>query len=225
VDVIINLITNYGINNDTEEIIHTNLLLPLKLLKYAIKAKISYFLNIGTPLHQFVSEYALSKNQFADWLKYYSNHIKVVNVLPEYIYGPGDKNGKLFSSLLKSFSENVESFSLSQGDQKRDFIFVEDLISALNVILLSLSQFKTNYIEIPVGTGITVSIREFAEKLRSISCAKTILKFGDVVKRINEMSEQKADISIISTLGWKPKFDLENGLIETWKLKKQEEHE
>ena len=63
-----------------------------------------------------------------------------------------------------------------------------------------------------MGIGKTVSIRSFVEKVHFLTGSTTILRFGAIPYREDEIMESCADISKLKALGWKPKHDLATGL-------------
>ena len=63
-----------------------------------------------------------------------------------------------------------------------------------------------------MGTGETVSVRNFVELIHQKSQSKTILKFGALPHRENEIMESKANNEDIKKLGWKNIINLEKGI-------------
>ena len=56
-------------------------MLGLQILDVCIKFNTSTFINTDTLLQKNLNDYALSKKQFSEWLKFKSNMIQVINQL------------------------------------------------------------------------------------------------------------------------------------------------
>ena len=113
---------------------------------------------------------------------------------------------------MKECTADKPEIPLTKGKQKRDFIYIDDAVSAYEVLLRAHKSVKTGYSELEVGSGATVTIRRFAEMIKKISGSKTVLGFGKVPYRKNEAMCLKANIRKISALGWEPKISLEDGI-------------
>jgi len=92
------------------------------------------------------------------------------------------------------------------GKPKRDFLYVDDLADAC---IFLMERYDKNEI-INIGTGLGTSISEISQYIKKITKFK-----GEIIYDTNKpdgMQERILDISKISSLGWKPKIDLEKGL-------------
>ena len=103
----------------------------------ALPGGCSHFINIGSALAQQVSAYALSKAQFAQWggLTARTGGPRFTNVLLQHMYGPGDDGHKFSSLVLRACRSHQPSLALTAGEQRRDFIHVDDVVSALALLL------------------------------------------------------------------------------------------
>ncbi|MCI6159243.1 MAG: NAD(P)-dependent oxidoreductase [Selenomonadaceae bacterium] len=209
IDAIIHTATCYGRKHESvQQIVETNELFPLKLMEKAT------FFNTDTIASRYLNWYALSKKQFLEWGKQFSllGKIQFVNFRLEHMYGENDDNSKFVTYILEQFQKGAAELKLTKGEQKRDFIYVGDVVSAYLMVLNGIEQRKDAYQEYDVGSGRSVSIREFVELAAKVSDAKTQLKFGALPYRTNEIMESHADIAALASLGWKPKTDLAVGL-------------
>ena len=68
------------------------------------------------------------------------------------------------------------------------------------------------FIEIELGSGKSVSIRQFVEMAHQISESKTKLDFGTIPYREGEVMCSQANIARLISLGWHCRYDLEAGL-------------
>ena len=205
--------TCYGRNNETEiEIFNANLKFPLELLEKSALFSTELFFNTDTILYKYLNSYALSKNQFVEWGKQFSNQkkIKFCNIKLEHMYGPGDDESKFTTYIINSCINNVPVIKLTPGEQKRDFIYIDDVVSAYHTLLKNddIAAFE----EFELGSGETVSIRQFVEEVHSITQSRSKLDFSAYSYRENEIMESKAEIKKLNKLGWQPKTKLETAL-------------
>jgi CDP-paratose synthetase len=216
-DAIIHCATDYGRKQvGRTSLIETNLLLPLRLLDIALSTGVRNFINTDTMLDKQVSDYALSKRQFREWLQGASGTIRATTVLLEHFYGPGDDPTKFVAKIVCDLVNGVDSLPLTLGEQKRDFIYIDDVVDAFLKIIDRPDGGGYEYAEYEIGTGVSISIREFVEKLKKI-CGndRTKLDFGAVPYRANEQMSVNVNISALKALGWMPKVSIDRGLSMT----------
>lgn len=221
IDAVIHTATCYGKNNECiREIIEANLIFPLQLLELAICYKTKLFINTDTfsnsSLSSHLMNYNLSKKSFLDWGKAISTKKKVnfINVKLEHLYGPfDDKSKKFVPYIINSCLENVPEILLTHGEQKRDFIYVDDAVSAYLTLLQKGISKSTNFFEeYELGTGKATSIREFVELAHKITKSKTVLMFGSLPYQDGEIMFSKANIETLTSLGWSSKIKLSDGI-------------
>lgn len=219
-DCVIHTACTYGRQGELiSTIVNTNVSFPLLLLENSSNYGVSLFINTDTMLPSDVSPYALSKSQFSDWLKMFSlSQMKIVNMKIEHMYGPGDDSKKFINWLLSQIQLNVPSIALTQGEQMRDFIYIDDVVSAYLAIINNITKLKS-YNEFEVGTGISITVRNTVEKLLSLHRNthpknRTQLEFGKIPYREREPMLISVDNHKLLELGWKPKYEIVEGLQE-----------
>ena len=212
IDIIIHLATNYGRSKeDLDAIMEANFHFPVKLLDFAINNNVKYFINTDTSLPKEINNYALSKKRFLEELKSRQDRIKVVNMVLEHFFGPND--GKFVSNMMALLINKVDKIDLSTGIQKRDFLYYNDIINAYKVVLDSLDSFDKKFMEFEVGSGVNYSIREVMELMKKISGNRnTVLNWGAVPQRDNELMESNVAMDGLKNLGWRPSCSLEGGI-------------
>lgn len=215
---VIHLASSLARKGETDgEIIQSNIMFGISILEGL--QKLDYpitFINTDTCLPKTLNRYALSKAQFAEWgraLAMNDTSITFINVFLQMVYGPGDDLNKFPSYIVHSCCENVVELKLSAGLQLRDFIYIDDVTSAYLLLIKNICNFKS-FVEIPLGTGESVSVKEFIETAHRLTSSSTNLLFGAIPTRKNEPKECVADIKLMSSLGWAPKFSLVEGLKE-----------
>lgn len=216
VDIVVNTVTNYGKNNNSvSEIVMTNLMFGLELLENSIN-NTKAFINTDTLLYRNINAYAFSKAQLVDWMIYLSNkNTKIINVKLEHMYGPFGGHNNFICWLVGQLRQNVHKVKLTSGLQKRDFIYIDDVVSAYEVIIKNISKFQ-DYEEFELGTGNSIEVKVFIEKVyKEILKQQNIntkLLFGAIAYRENENMDMKANIQKLVSFGWKPEVSIESGI-------------
>ncbi|HAO4348703.1 TPA: CDP-paratose synthase, partial [Salmonella enterica subsp. enterica serovar Typhi] len=67
---------------------------------------------------------------------------------------------------------------------------------------------------IEVGSGEAISIREYVDTVKNITKSNSIIEFGVVKERVNELMYSCADIAELEKIGWKREFSLVDALTE-----------
>jgi GDP-L-fucose synthase len=143
-----------------------------------------------------------------------------ITVIPATIYGPNDNfsllQGHVISALMRKFHE-AKIYSATEvtlwgdGSPLREFIFVDDLVSALDFILTN--NINENIINI--GSEIEISIKELAKVISSIVGFEGDIRWDD--SKPNGSPRKLLDSSHLRNLGWKPKATLADGLVATYR--------
>ena len=223
IDIIIHCATDYGrTENNPLSVVDANLIFPLKLLEQSKKNHIKCFINTDTVLDKRIDNYSLSKKQFKEWLYTYRKIFSCVNVALEHFYGPGDNPNKFVTYILHNLIKNVDMIDLTKGEQKRDFIYIDDVVDAFAKIIKSSDDFFENFYEFEIGSSQSLSIREFVELAKKISGnTGTVLNFGAIPYRENEIMSHQADTTGISGLGWKCTISPAEGLRKMFESEKR----
>lgn len=220
-DCVVHTATNYGRRGDAAiEVFDANLSFPLRLLNIATLFNTAAFFNTGTffnkatSLYSYLNYYTLSKQQFEDWGRVFASQGKIqfVNIKIEHMYGPGDDLSKFTTWIVQSFIKNIEKLDLTPGEQRRDFIFIDDVVSTYEFLVGIAGKSEGGFQEFELGSGKAVSIREFVETAKRLTGADTFLAFGAKELHAHELMHSEADLANLSKLGWKSKYDLNTGL-------------
>lgn len=224
VECIIHTATSYGRKQESSlAIMEANLLFPLQLLEAYFQAnnkdKCSAlkFINIDTILPKETNQYSLSKKQFLEWLRFFAKKelLNVNNIALHYMYGPYDEPTKFTSYIIQQCLNNVASINLSHGLQRKDFIHIDDIVSA--IIAIMQNHQTASFEEFELGTGTFWSIRDYATTVHDLLNSTSKLNFGAIPSRNNEQDGMAANITKLKKLGWQPKYDLSSGLSATIK--------
>ena len=163
--------------------------------------------------------YTLSKKQFVEWLQQRSAQIQVVNLKLEHMYGSLDDATKFVPWVISQLVQKVPQINLTPGEQLRDFIYIDDVVSAYLTTLNQTARLPP-FSEFDVGTGTFTSVRHMVELLKTTFEAQhgpthTQLNFGAVPYRDGEMMQVEVDNSALMQLGWRANTTLTNGLVKT----------
>jgi UDP-glucose 4-epimerase len=123
-------------------------------------------------------------------------------------YGPHQKPHKLIPYVIRSLHRG-EAPHLSSGTRLVDWIYVDDVVSAL-LAAATVPQAPDRVLEI--GTGVMHTIREIVMMIHQLMGGPAPV-FGTVPARGHERAARIEPAS--SLLGWVPKTRLENGLRHT----------
>ena len=150
------------------------------------------------------------------------------SVMPTNLYGSGDnyhpENSHVIPALIRRFHEAKESNTKSvniwgSGKPRREFLYVDDMAEAsLFVMHLDRITYNSNVnpmeSHINVGFGSDISILELANLIKNITGFNGDVSF-DVTKPDGTF-QKWMNSQLINQLGWKPKIDLEQGLIKAY---------
>lgn len=217
INIVLHCATNYGRGQkDPMEVITANLIMPLKLLELSRQHGVSAFVNTDTILDKRVNYYSLSKNNFKEWLKMYSDELICVNIAIAHFYGPDDDKTKFISFVINELQQKSAKIDFTPGRQKRDFVYIDDVVSGFIKILENLSTFRKGYHDFEIGTGLQTEIREVVLLIKELMNNNyTQLNFGALAYRENEAMELSINTLRLEKIGWKPKYSLREGLLNT----------
>lgn len=223
IDAVIHAATLYR-TSDVLELIKTNLELPIRLYGLCNKYNVGLFINTDSffndskSSYTYLADYTLSKKHLVEWLKCIKSKTAIVNMKVFHMYGSGDSSQKFVMQIFNDLLANKESIGLTKGEQMRDFIHVQDVVSAFEIVLNARDKnVEYSFTEYELGTGKASSIRAFVETAKRVTNAQSNLLFGHLPYRENEIMNSIAENKPLLDLGWLPEFDIEKGLTEMLK--------
>lgn len=220
IGTIIHTATEYGRGDGSvASILDSNLVLPIRLAELGVKHGVRSFINTDSYFNKpggsysNLLNYSLSKRTLLIWLEKFSPNISIANVILEHLYGPYDSRTKFVENTLRSIAiEGKAYLDMTYGHQKRDFIFITDVVEAFMRILEHMEQHTFPFKVFEVGLGKSMPIRDFVLTVARISGSSTKLNFGAIEYRDDEMMNSRADIRALLDLGWKPTVEPEEGI-------------
>ena len=139
---------------------------------------------------------------------------KILNLMPTNLYGPNDYFSPIDSHVIPGLLTRMHDSKLSNqsnflkyGEQKplREFMFVDDLSSSIEFML----DKEWEYDLINIGTNQEISILELGNLIKKIVKYEGDLVFDSTKPDGNP--RKLLDSTLITSLGWKPNVDLEEG--------------
>jgi len=245
-DIVINAAGKVGgiLDNSLHkaDYLYKNIMIGFNLLNCSLIYNVKKFINLGSVssypkitkqpikedylLSSFLEKsnegYAISKIAVIKYCEYIKNFYKkdFISLQPANLYGIGDnfdlKKSHVIPALIKKFhdakikkKESVEIWG--SGISKREFLHANDLAQA---ILFCIKK-KIPHSLMNVGSSNYLTIKKLAEIIQKITNYKGRIYFN--FKYPDGVPKRKLDNSLISGLGWEPKINLVDGLIEYYK--------
>ena len=150
------------------------------------------------------------------------------SVMPTNLYGPGDnyhpENSHVIPGFIRRFHEakknnNEEVMVWGSGEVFREFLHVYDMAKAcIHVMNLDDESYqkhtKPMLSHINVGSGEEIAIKELAKKI-----AQVVNFSGDIIfdsSKPDGTPRKLLDSSLLFSIGWRPEFNLDRGLINAY---------
>lgn len=210
---------------------NTNILGTINLLQCCIKTGVKKFMFASTggavygeqeyfpadekhPTNP-VSPYGITKLTIEKYLYFYKNEYGLNYTILRYanVYGPRQNpfgEAGVVAIFVNKLLKNENPIINGDGNQTRDYVFVEDVVKA-NVLTLN-SQSADIY---NVGTTVETSVNDLFSKLNSIAGNKAIEKHGPAPKGEQARSVITSE-KLFQKFNWKPSVKIDEGLRKTF---------
>ena len=216
VDCFINTACMYPRNAVSDKtIFEVNYQIPLNIFLECLHNGVKKYLTVDTGLNADFNAYAFSKQKLAETYKWYARRqrdinmpIQVCNIQLENFYGEEEPEDRFLPGVIAKLKRNEKIF-LTEGNQRRDFIYIEDVIQAMATLIETVDL--PEYLDLPLGTGEGPSVREVVEYLKEITCSQSELCFGAIAKRLHE-PDSVADCTKMLEYGIKIRYRWRDGL-------------
>lgn len=222
IELIIHTATVYGYNQESaSDIVSANVVMPLRLLEWAGTNGIRAFINTDSSFskasstYTYLSNYIASKKCFVQLGTRVANsqNTTFCNMRIEHMFGPHDSEQKFTTHIVRQLLNGTPEIELTPGQQERDFVFVDDVVSAYMCVI---GAIESNSIKgmnnFEVGSGMAHTILEFVTMAHRIARSKSRLVFGALPYRENEIMHFQANLDALRVLGWSPKIKLDVGI-------------
>jgi nucleoside-diphosphate-sugar epimerase len=141
--------------------------------------------------------------------------IEVHNMILQHVYGPADGPHKFFPTVLRALTTNQPTLELTEGEQTRDFVYVEDVAEAFMVAALKAPTHSGSYVEYQIGTGLPSTLRTAVEIMHQLTRSSTQLRFGVLPYPPGEIMYSVADLEAVGSLPWVARTTLVDGIKRT----------
>lgn len=219
-DAIIHLAAIAGVGysiSHSEEVLTNNIIGFDVLAKEAIKHNVKHFIyassssvygDDGTQK----SPYAVSKAANELQSAMYSNlsDMKFTGLRFFTVYGEGIREDLAISKFIKAMRTNEPIYVYGDGNQKRDFTYVDDICEAIKLILESDKEWKNEVFD--VGYGKSTTVNELIDILKGlINPAYDKVVYQD--EKAYDVKETLANTDkLYEWFRYRPKYDIKEGL-------------
>jgi len=125
------------------------------------------------------------------------------------VYGPGGNLDSVIGTLVSQVEKN-QDISIRDLIPVRDFIYIDDVVEGLLHLLVS--NDKAGYSIVNLSTGVGTSIKELVEAVCQIASIPTNEIQSQNISINSESSLVLNNDLLIEMIGWKPKYNLVEGL-------------
>lgn len=213
------------------EFMHLNTLINLNILKACNENNVKNFIFFSSSVvypdsskqmkETDVNYSFFSKYNSVAWMKIYSekvckmynDNMNILIVRPGNLYGPFDKfdseRSKVIPSLIRKFDIKKKIEIFGTGQDVKDFIYIEDFIKLLLIVVKKKFKFKI----INIASGKSIQLLKIIKIIQSLNGNK---KFYFKKKSFNMIPVRKINIKNLENItNYKFKFDIKLGLIKT----------
>jgi GDP-L-fucose synthase len=153
-----------------------------------------------------------------------SHGIDYRSVMPTNLYGPGDnyhpEDSHVIPGLIRRFHEAKQANAPSvviwgSGAPRREFLYIDDMAAASEYVMSLPKAIYADHTQpmlshINVGYGYDITIKELAEAVGRAVGYTGAITFD--LGKPDGAPRKLMDSTRLNSLGWKPKFSLEEGL-------------
>ena len=233
VDIVVHLAAESGVNPSIENPIRANdvnVCGTLNLLQASVQNKVKKFVfasSGGTilgaqnpPVHEEspikpISPYGASKASCEHYCNaYYESFGLNTNIVRfSNVYGPYSlhKTKNLIPAFILSCATNKPFTIYGDGDQTRDFVYVDDLIKAIYYLMIKDITNET----FQIATGIELPINDIVDRMNFIYHKRTG-KWKEVINAERQIGDVQRNYALIDkarrVLGWEPTINIDDGL-------------
>ena len=133
------------------------------------------------------------------------------------VYGPRQDaglEGGVVAIFLERLASGQETVIYGDGGHGRDFVFVDDIVSA------ALATVGRHGGPFNVGSGIATTVAELYEACAKVAASDDRPTLAEA--RLGDVRRSVLDVSLIEReLGWRPQVSLADGLERTWNWTKE----
>lgn len=238
-DVVFHLMANNDtLCNDEHEMLRANLYGPIKLFtaasdggcrKFVYASSTAIYGDSPAPYIEGetkiapLNAYGRSKMMFDSFAEKFAEDKEISITALRYcnVYGPGeDRKGKRMSMIRQLIRQMQKGppVLFSDGEQKRDWIYVKDVVEA-NILAMNVSQMDHKWSVYNIGSGVATTFNEIVSIIDERLDATRLGWCHNDIKYIDcpfpEMFQNHTECCIEKArreLGFSPSFDIRSGI-------------
>jgi len=135
------------------------------------------------------------------------------------VFGPRQDPASPYSGVISVFLDRARRGApitlFGDGEQTRDFVYVQDVVRALVAALARPGQTPPELPVFNAGRGAEVSLLELLAAIERLPGVRTPLSVSSAPPRQGDIRRSVADVSRLRATGWEPRTGLEAGLAAT----------
>lgn len=221
----------YGVypsyQKDLTDIINTNILATINLVNAATNLKnLDCFINTGSAFEYGIKGKPMGEDDLPEPMNLYgitklaannysmliakTKKLPIINTRLFTVYGPYEDKGRLMPSIILSYL-NKRDLLLSSPNFIRDFVYIDDVITAYNKIVANKEKLYGQTINI--GSGVQHTVKSAQKIIGKISGRSKIKVRYGVIKpnQIEPKHWQSNNAKIYRLLNWTPTISLYQG--------------
>ena len=150
---------------------------------------------------------------FMDYFREHNLNIKIVRIFNTYGPNMAIDDGRVVSNFINQALNEKEITINGNGNQTRSFQYIDDLIEGI----IKMMNSENNFIgPVNIGNPNEISMNDLASKILKLTKSNSNIAYYDLPQ--DDPKRRNPDISLANKmLNWKPKWNLQNGLINTIK--------
>ena len=218
----------YPYEKDIQQMFNTNLRGIVNLLEISSEFNINWLINCGTSFEysgssERISEdaqtypnsyYGIFKAASTNLMMMYSKtqKSKLLTLIIFQAYGPFEPNGRLAPYILYNLIKNAD-IKLNNPYLERDFIYIGDIATAFEKSIKVVDNLEKFEI-FNIGSGVSTSIRDFADIAKKMINSSGKIIFGDLPKKPEDKVKRLVadNFKAKDMLKWSPEFDIQSGI-------------
>lgn len=213
-DAVVHCAGIYGRQGESAaQMLRVNTLLTVELFEAAQKSGVRRFIYTNTALPRKLNAYSQSKHQAADWLEQLADKTEVICLKIQHMYGPGARDHNFITSIFKQCLANQPTIDLTEGQQRRDFVYISDVVDA--IVRLLKSPVKNGFHNFEIGSGESPDLRFLVNLIAEMTGANSQLNFGMIPYRPLEPMLMRASVADMLRLGCERPIAILEGLNRT----------
>lgn len=154
--------------------------------------------------------YALTKRLAEEVCEFYASvyQLPVTTIRPFNVFGIGQAKHFLIPAIIEQALDAGNEIVVKDLAPKRDYVYLEDLVTAL----LATLDKPDGYSTYNIGSGVSLSVQEAIEIIQDVAGTKKKIVCDQAIRN-NELMDVVADISKAGReLAWKPEHSFRAGI-------------